>query len=512
MTLIQAILLGIIQGITEFLPISSSAHLVIVPYLFNWQFPQEQIFPFNVLIQTGTLAAVIIYFHNDLQDIFTAILEGIKNRKPFEEPASRTGWLVLIATIPAGLIGLSFKKLIEDLFSNPPAVAFFLFGTAFLLILAEVIGKRHREFENLNWKDSLWIGCFQALSVFPGISRSGACIAGGMTRNMERKASGQFTFLMAIPIMLAAGILSIVDLLAIPNLVEFLPILLAGFTTAAIVGYFAIGWLLNFIHQRPLFIFAGYCALLGALTISFTLTLSKNTITDQPVVVKEGPIKITYISELKWISSNIQNCANQSNNKDIWIIENPISDLNVNDYDAIITLNAERIQTNFSFMLGWEELTLAAHQNNPLQEITKEQAVDLLRGEMDTWGDLYQYCRSCLIQGDTSKLDTKKPSIWIYPSDNILQQEIQKIFFSNGLGNPDAKIAPTPEKMLQALSINPSAIGILPVHWSSEDTKFITVPDIEETALQLPIVASTMNVPIGTLKNLLICIQESISP
>jgi undecaprenyl-diphosphatase len=267
MTILQALILGILQGITEFLPISSSAHLVIAPFLLGWKIPEEQTFPFDVLVQIGTLLAVIVYFRHDLWEIIRAVFIGIQKRAPFADAQARLGWLILLATLPAGILGVLIKEAVERAFNSPRTTAFFLFGTALLLVLAEVIGKRIRKLDSLNWKDALVIGLAQALALFPGISRSGATIAGGMLRNFERKSAARFSFLMMIPIMLAAGFLSLLDLLAMPNMADFLPTMLTGFIASAVVGYLAIHWLLGYLRRRPLYIFAAYCAALAVVTL-----------------------------------------------------------------------------------------------------------------------------------------------------------------------------------------------------------------------------------------------------
>lgn len=267
MTILQAIILGIIQGVTEFLPVSSSAHLVIAPYLFGWKLQPSVVFPFDVLVQIGTLLAVIIYFRQDLWQIITAVIDGLRKGKPFESQPARLGWLLVVASIPAGIAGLLFKDFIESLFSDPAATAVFLIGTAVLLVIAEVVGKRSRAIESMGWKDALWIGAAQILSLLPGISRSGSTMTGGMTRNLTRPAAARFSFLMSIPIMLAAGAVSTLDLVDIPNLSDVLPAVAAGFIAAALVGYLAIKWLLNFLGKRPLYIFSAYCVLVAAVTL-----------------------------------------------------------------------------------------------------------------------------------------------------------------------------------------------------------------------------------------------------
>ena len=267
MNILQALILGIIQGITEFLPVSSSAHLVITPYLLGWKIPKDQVFTFDVLVQLGTLLAVIIYFRRDLLQIIRAVVIGIKNREPFADSQARLGWYVVLATIPAGIFGILAKDAIEKAFSNPQTTALFLFGTALLLTLAEVFGRRTRSIESVTWKDALWIGLAQVLSVYPGISRSGSTIAGGMLRKLERPSAARFSFLMMVPIMLAAGLLSLFDLAALPDLGSFLPSLAIGFIAAAVVGYIAIHWLLRFLGKQPLYIFVIYCTFMAAVTL-----------------------------------------------------------------------------------------------------------------------------------------------------------------------------------------------------------------------------------------------------
>lgn len=270
MNFLHAIILGIVQGLTEFLPISSSAHLVLVPYLFGWKFPAEQIFPFDVLVQLGTLAAVIIYFWNDLWRIARAWVEGLLRRQPFGSTDARLGWYLILATIPAGILGVLIKNTVEAAFQSEIATAVFLFVTAALLLLAEKLGRRARDLTAITAKDALLMGLFQAISIFPGVSRSGSTITGGMLSGLDRPAAARFSFLMSIPIMLAAGLLSIFDLRDQPDLSSFAPVLLVGMLVAAVVGYLSIRWLLRYLTSHSLNIFAIYCVLLGAVVIVLT--------------------------------------------------------------------------------------------------------------------------------------------------------------------------------------------------------------------------------------------------
>jgi undecaprenyl-diphosphatase len=267
MTIIQVFVLGIVQGLTEFIPISSSAHLVLVPYILKWTFPKEQVFPFDVLVQVGTLVAVIAFFWPDLIKIVREWVKTLINRRPFASVDSRMGWYLILATIPAGVIGLLIKSYVEEAFQSPVATALFLLLTAALLFGCEFLGNREREFNSINWKDALIIGLFQVLSIFPGVSRSGSTITGGSIRHLSRVTAARFSFLMSIPVMLAAGLLSIFDLAGIPNLAGFIPVLLIGFITSMIVGYLSIRWLLSYISHHSFHIFAWYCVGLSVISL-----------------------------------------------------------------------------------------------------------------------------------------------------------------------------------------------------------------------------------------------------
>jgi undecaprenyl-diphosphatase len=274
MTLLQSIILGIIQGLTEFLPISSSAHLVITPYIMNWQIPAQEAFIFDVLVQLGTLLSVMVYFRKDLYLIITSVINGLIHKHPFEEASARLGWILVLATIPAVLAGLLLKDPIERVFGSPLATGLLLYGTAILLVIAEFVGKRIRQIENITWVDGLIIGLFQVISLLPGISRSGSTISGGMIRNLERPAAARFSFLMSIPVMLGAGTLAIIDLIKLPSFSAQIPTLLVGFITSAVVGYLSIRWLLGYLVTRRLFPFAIYCAVVSTSVILFSFIRS----------------------------------------------------------------------------------------------------------------------------------------------------------------------------------------------------------------------------------------------
>jgi undecaprenyl-diphosphatase len=274
MTLIQSIILGIIQGATEFLPISSSGHLVIVPFIFGWEIPNGEAFIFDVLVQVATLVAVFAYFWHEIWLIVGAVIAGIRQRKPFENSLARLGWLLILSTFPAIIIGLLLKGLVTRAFDSPLTAAIGLLVTAGLLVVAERVGKRQSRLKNLTWIDSLVIGLFQVLALFPGVSRSGSTITGGMFRDLKRPPAARFAFLMSIPVMIAAGTLAAIDLLALPNTLSLLPTYIPGFMAASVVGYLAIRWLIKYLTRHTLYVFAAYCTLLSVITFILVLVRS----------------------------------------------------------------------------------------------------------------------------------------------------------------------------------------------------------------------------------------------
>lgn len=270
MTLFQAIILGIFQGVTEFFPISSSGHLVLIPNLFSWNISNPEAFAFNIFLQAATLLAVISFFYPDICRIFRATLYGIKN-KSLSDSNAKLGLYIVLSTIPAGIVGFFLNGYFETIFSNPFSTSLLLLINAVLLFIAERLGKSKRKFSEINWLDSIWIGFFQIFALFPGISRSGVTITGGMLRNLDRKSSARYSFLISIPLLVGAGINGFQQFLALPNTISLLPIFIIGSVVAALVGYFSIKWLLGFLANRTLYYFSVYCFFFGLLNLGVIL-------------------------------------------------------------------------------------------------------------------------------------------------------------------------------------------------------------------------------------------------
>jgi undecaprenyl-diphosphatase len=268
MTLLHAALLGIIQGLTEFLPVSSSGHLILARYLLGLPKEDTAAFVFDVLVQMGTWVALVIYYRHELLVIGKDMFANIFQRKPASSEA-RVGWLVLLATVPAVIGGWLLKDSIAGDLSSLPATGWLLLGTALLLVAAELFGRRQRDDEELKPVDAVWIGTSQILGLLPAISRSAATLFGGMTRNLRRPQAARFAFLMAVPIMPAAAVVAILQLETLPQAGGLLLPLAVGFLAATLVGYLTIRWLLNYLATRSLFPFALYCSVVGILVLIF---------------------------------------------------------------------------------------------------------------------------------------------------------------------------------------------------------------------------------------------------
>ena len=272
MSIFQALVLGIVQGLTEYIPVSSTAHLILVPWLLGWNFSPDTKFVFDVLVQWGTLVGVMIYFWRDIVAITRAVINGLFQRKPFGTLDARIGWLVVIATIPAVIGGLLFKKYVEQLYSLYIVIAIVLILGGFLMMAAEHWGKRQRGVGQMTILDSIIIGVWQVLALIPGISRSSATISGAMLRDFNREDAARFSFLMSIPALLGAGVVALKDLFEVKGLLASLAAPLAvGFVAAAITGYFTIRWLLGYLKNRPLNRFVIYRFAFGALCIILIL-------------------------------------------------------------------------------------------------------------------------------------------------------------------------------------------------------------------------------------------------
>jgi undecaprenyl-diphosphatase len=264
-TSVQALFLGILQGLTEFLPISSSAHLILAPWFFGWQNSLVDSLTFDVALHAGTLVAILGYFFRDWLGLARAFF-GILGKRRIETLQERMVVYILLSTIPAAIVGFLLEKTIEGSFRNPGLIVLPLIAVSFLMVYAEKRKRSSRLLDKLTLKDSLIIGCAQALALLPGVSRSGITITTGLLRGYEREAATRFSFLLSTPIIAGAAVLHLRHLLD-PGAVTEWSIFTIGFAASAVVGYLAIALLLRYLQRHTLNLFAGYRLALAAVVI-----------------------------------------------------------------------------------------------------------------------------------------------------------------------------------------------------------------------------------------------------
>jgi undecaprenyl-diphosphatase len=271
--IIEAVILGIIQGLSEFLPISSTAHLTLAGKLMVGQMIEdypERWTAFMAVIQLGTLLAVLVYFRKDIMHIILEFLkDNLTQRKKFSEQSlnSRLGWYIIIGTIPVVLIGLGFKDFIEGaLTKNLVVISFSLIVLGILLAVAEKVSTFRKDINQVSWLDSLIVGLAQSLALIPGSSRSGTTITAGLFLGFTRETAARFSFLLSIPAVLASGLLEFKE--SLPYLDKSASVnLVLGTLAAFIFGYLSIDFLLKFLRKNSTFIFVFYRIILGVVIL-----------------------------------------------------------------------------------------------------------------------------------------------------------------------------------------------------------------------------------------------------
>lgn len=256
MSIIQAIVYGIVQGIGEFLPVSSTAHIILVPWLFGWKDPGNV---FDVALHLGTAAAVILFFIKDWIRLIKAGFTDVKSKE------GRLFWLIVLATIPGGFAGLFLDKYTEN-FRNPAIIGIMLIVMGIVLYMADRLGKNEVQLNNMGFARSLMVGISQVLAIIPGVSRSGITMSAGRFLGVTREGIAKFTFLLSTPLILADGLYHIRDLNNVP--IDALPFIVA-ILTSAIVGALSIKFLLSYLKKKGFGVFALYRFILGAVIIAF---------------------------------------------------------------------------------------------------------------------------------------------------------------------------------------------------------------------------------------------------
>jgi undecaprenyl-diphosphatase len=260
------LVLGVVQGLTEFLPISSTAHLKVVPVLLGWGDPGVSV---TAVIQLGSIVAVIAFFRRDLQNVAVAVGEALRSRR-WDDPSARLGLAIVLGTVPIVLAGLAIKLFVED-FDHSPLRSLTSIGVvsvvmALLLALAEQLGRRRRVLADVRFRDGVLVGLAQALALIPGVSRSGSTLTASLFDGWRRADAARFSFLLGIPAITLAGLVELKDAFSEPVSGGVVP-LLVGIVAAAVVSWLAIAWLLKFLQNHSTWWFVGYRLFFGVFLI-----------------------------------------------------------------------------------------------------------------------------------------------------------------------------------------------------------------------------------------------------
>jgi undecaprenyl-diphosphatase len=272
MSILQAIILGIVQGVTEFAPVSSSGHLILVPWALGWTIVNDPALnkSFDVALHMGTFIGAVIYFRHDLWHYIKAFVDSVRRRR-IETTDQRLAWAIVIGTIPGLIVGAAFESTIEDKLGQPVVIAVMLAALGVVLYVVDRAARSDRGIDSIRPRTGLFVGVAQALALQPGVSRSGITITAGRAIGLDRETAARFSFLLALPIIAGAGGLKSIDI-AQTGFQGYLPQFIAGFVAAAVSGFLVIWFLLRYLRGHDFFWFMVYRLAVAALAIGLVVT------------------------------------------------------------------------------------------------------------------------------------------------------------------------------------------------------------------------------------------------
>jgi len=262
MSIFQAVILGALQGLTEFLPVSSTAHLILLPWALGWPDPGLS---FDVALHLGTLVALLIYFRADWIALVNSALGVVSGRKKPED--ARMIMLIIAATIPGAVAGALFEHKVEDAMRAPQVIAVMLIGMALVLVAAELMGRRKKDLDEISWSDAMTVGIAQAFAIIPGVSRSGVTITAGLFKNLKRETAAKFSFYLSTPIIAGAVAKKTLDILKGGAGFDQLTPFIAGIIVSGIVGYISIAFLMRYLQTHTTYLFIFYRIALGIVVL-----------------------------------------------------------------------------------------------------------------------------------------------------------------------------------------------------------------------------------------------------
>ncbi|MDQ7823508.1 MAG: undecaprenyl-diphosphatase UppP [Candidatus Eremiobacteraeota bacterium] len=270
MNFIEAVILGIVQGLTEFLPISSSAHLLIVPKVAGWDYFGKD---FDIALHLGTFIGLVYYYRTQVIDLIDNFVKSLSSLRAIPgDPELRLPWLILISSVPAGFVGFLFGDYIEERFSGIVSIAIFLIVFGIVLGLAEARGRQEKDVENLTIMDAVIVGIFQAAALLPGVSRSGITMTSGLFLGMKKDSAANYSFLISLPVIGGAACYSLFKIISHPQMVSSWPLFITGIAAAALSGYGVIRFLLEYLKTGTFLVFTYYRIVLGILLLVLSFT------------------------------------------------------------------------------------------------------------------------------------------------------------------------------------------------------------------------------------------------
>lgn len=463
---LHALLLGLLQGATEFIPISSSGHLVLVPWLLGWPEPG---LAFDTVVHWGTLLAIVATFWRDLIPLASAWLRGWRTRS-WPDPEGWLAWLILLGTLPAVALGLLLEDWFEALFSAPTAVSGFLIATGLMLMVGERLGRRESAEEQLRWWDALLIGLGQAAAIAPGISRSGATMSTGLLRGLRRESAARFSFLLAIPVILGAGMLQLAKL-AISGQVEGEWLTLAlGFVTAVASGYVSIRFLLRYLRRRSLYPFALYCCAVGLATLSanYAAEVAAVSVSWPSVLPAEpGPpptpreLVIAGPEALHPLMRTLGQAYQARRSHIVVIVESTNTD------PIGLEFTYQETGGDHEVPIALDALAIIVHPSNYVQGLTTLEVQGIFAGRSYDWGPLGGQ------QGEIRVLDQMDGT----PSQLFFAEQVMK----SRRVTPNALLMPNDGAVVAEVASDPLAIGYASVGYLNPDVRPLVIEGISPT-------------------------------
>jgi len=452
---LHALLLGLLQGATEFIPISSSGHLVLVPWLLGWPEPG---LAFDAMVHWGTLVALVATFRRDLILLAKAWLRGWWTRS-WPNPEGRLAWLILLGTLPAVVVGLLLEKWFEALFSAPIAVSGLLMVSGVLLAVSERWGRYESAAGQLSWRDALLIGLGQAAAIAPGISRSGATIAAGLLRGLQREAAARFSFLLATPVILGAGLLQLAKVVISGQPKAEWPMLALGFVAAAASGYLCIRLLLRYLRRRSLYPFALYCCAAGLTALALSWPSHSPAEFEPPAAPHElvlcGPEALHPL--MRALGE-----AYQAHRPYIAVI---VQNREAGPFDVSFTY--QETGQGYELPIALDALAVIVHPSNQVPELALFQVQDIFAGRTHGWEALGEQ------QGEIRVLDQMDGT----PSQLFFADRVMK----SQRVTPNALLVPKDSAAVAEVASDPLAIGYTAVGYLRPEVRPLAIEGISPT-------------------------------